>query len=193
MACSLIDEVVVSTDDAQVVAALANLPVRIIDRPSHLATDEASTDDVLLHVDENLGGGLAGPELMVLLQPTSPLRERGLIERGVKAMFDRPEADRLVEVTNQPLFTGAVVDGWWDPHYPEDTRSQDLPLLWYPSGRLYIYRCATAFGEPTPGGQKCLAEAAPRERCTNIDYEDDFLRAELVYNRFNADYEHLDS
>ena len=191
MSCPLVDQIVASTDDRQVVAALAALPVRIVDRPEHLAIDKASTHDVLRHVDAVLGGAAGGPELLVLLQPTSPLREQGQIERGIKAMLDCPDADRLIEVTSQNLFTGKVADGWWKADFPEDTRSQELPSLWYPSGRLYVYRCATVFDEKRQCAEQCLAQPAPRERCTNIDHEEDFLWAELVYRRFATDYDYL--
>lgn len=192
MASPLVDDIVVSTDDPNVMAAVRGMPVRALDRPPHLATDTASTDDVLRQVDGVLGGPSGGPELMVLLQVTSPLRERDLIARGIEMLQARPEADRLIEVTNQRLFTGRVADGWWQAGFPEDTRSQDLPALWYPSGRLYVFRCRVMFDRETPAGRdKCLALTAERERCTNIDHEEDFLWAEGVYSRFHAEFSHL--
>jgi CMP-N,N'-diacetyllegionaminic acid synthase len=193
MASPVVDRIVVSTDDPRVTAAVTGLPVDVMPRPARLATDTASTDDVLRQVDAELGGSTAGPELMVLLQPTSPLREKGQIEAGVQAMRAAPRADRLVEVTSQALFTGRVEDGWWQADFPEDTRTQDLPAVWYPTGRLFIYRAATAFGSVPPGDQRCLAQRAPRERCTNIDDEADLLWAARVYRTFAADYDYLDA
>lgn len=192
LACGAIDRTIVSTDDPRVTEAVAGLPVDVQMRPPELATDIASTHDVLRHVDAALGGDASGPELMVLLQPTSPLRERDQIGRGIAAMRQHPDADRLIEVTSQALFTGRIEDGWWLADFPETTRSQDLPPLWYPSGRLYIYRCANVFGAETGQHDRCLAQTAPHERCTNIDHERDFLWAEHVYDTFALDYQHLE-
>ena len=190
---SLVDRVVVSTDDAQVVAAVEGYPVTVMPRPADLATDTASTDDVLADVDRTLGGAAGGPELMVLLQATSPLREQGLVDTAVERMRQAPEAARLVEVTHQALFTGRVAGGWWDPAFPEDTRSQDLPALWYPTGRLYVYRCGAWFESAAAREERALALEAPRDRCINIDHESDFLWAEHVYRRFHSEYAFLES
>lgn len=67
-----IDDVVVSTDDAEIAdvarAAGAAVPFR---RPSALASDDATTLDVVWHALAELGNR---HDWLVLLQPTSPLR-----------------------------------------------------------------------------------------------------------------------
>jgi N-acylneuraminate cytidylyltransferase/CMP-N,N'-diacetyllegionaminic acid synthase len=69
---SLVDEVVVSTDDAKIAACAlkcgASVPFM---RPPELATDEASSVSVALHALTFYPDA----QQVVLLQPTSPLRE----------------------------------------------------------------------------------------------------------------------
>lgn len=191
LASPVVDRTVVSTDDPAVVAALEGLPVEIIDRPAHLAGDQATSRDVIRHADALLGGSDGGPGLLVLLQPTSPLREADLIGRAVEAIAARPEADQLIELTSQVIGSGKIIDGWWQPNYPETVRSQDLAPVWYPSGRLFVYRCAPTFDFVGRDPERVLALTAPLEKCTNIDHEADFHWAEVVYRRFVKEFEYL--
>ena len=191
LACPALDTIVVSTDDPQVSSAVAGLGVTVVERPAHLASDTARTGDVLRDVDAGLGGAAGGPELIVLLQPTSPLREAGLVDAGLRQIRACPSASRLVEVICQRLFTGRVVGDRWVADFPDGTRSQDLPPVWYPSGRLYVLRCAAVFDAGPAAPQTCLARPGQRERCTNIDHEEDFAWARYVHDRYASDYDYL--
>lgn len=66
-----IDELVVTTDSPEIKKYCVKMAVGFIDRPPELATDEASTEDVILHVLKNK---YYKANKIVLLQPTSPLR-----------------------------------------------------------------------------------------------------------------------
>ncbi len=66
---SVIDGLVVSTDDLEIRLASIALGCIVITRPSELATDEAMSEDVLRHALQTFKA-----EYVVLLQPTSPLR-----------------------------------------------------------------------------------------------------------------------
>src|ERR687886_659490 len=65
-----LDRVVVSTDSPEIAATARELGADVLERPAELARDETPMYDVLLHALEELGR----PEILVLLQPTSPLR-----------------------------------------------------------------------------------------------------------------------
>jgi YrbI family 3-deoxy-D-manno-octulosonate 8-phosphate phosphatase len=69
LASSLVDDVVVSTDDPAIAVAARSAGARVIDRPPVLATDEASSEDALLHV---LGEIENTVDVLVFLQATSP-------------------------------------------------------------------------------------------------------------------------
>jgi hypothetical protein len=122
-----IDQVIVSTDDVRAASMARELGVTVYDRPRELATDTSSTLDVLRQV----GGRYAEergvvPDVVVLLQPTSPLREADLIRRGLELMHADPAATSLLTVFPVRLFTGVIEDGCWRGNFPETTRSQEL-------------------------------------------------------------------
>lgn len=65
-----IDTLICSTDDAEISKVCFEYGCRVHKRPEHLATDTATSADVVLDALRSNGGY----DLMVLLQPTSPLR-----------------------------------------------------------------------------------------------------------------------
>ena len=67
---NIFKEIVVSTDSAEIKSVVQSLglPIRIIDRPSEYATDDASTESVMLHASRHMAC-----DVMVTVQATSPL------------------------------------------------------------------------------------------------------------------------
>ena len=86
---SLIDRVLVSTDSekyAEIVVSLgAEAPFL---RPAELAVDTSSTEDVMMHCDQFLQNDGYDYSRMVLLQCTSPIRHKTLIDECVIQLID---------------------------------------------------------------------------------------------------------
>jgi CMP-N-acetylneuraminic acid synthetase len=187
--CKLVDEIYVSTDDQQIADIATQYGAKVLWRPEVLASDVANTFDVLKYVYyEQLS---CSPELLVLLQATSPLREENLIFKGIKSFLSDDSTDRLMEVNGVKLFSGKVLDGIWKGDYPEETRSQDLPTTYIPSGRLYIYRCISTLEKNLPEGHKTRVIVGDYETNINIDYESDFDKLNFVYSRYEKRYNYL--
>ncbi len=72
--CPLIDRCLLSTEDAEIAETGRVLGAEVVPRPPALATDDASTADVVAHVLGWLAEQGDEPDVVVLLQPTSPLR-----------------------------------------------------------------------------------------------------------------------
>ena len=72
-----IDEVYVSTDCEEIASVVENLDleIKVIDRPANLATDEASTESVMLHFVEQIDF-----DLLVTIQATSPMLSAKLLD-----------------------------------------------------------------------------------------------------------------
>ena len=69
--CSLIDHIIVTTDDKGVKAYAKKFGFYVVDRPNELCTDVARSEDVIIHAVKQLQVPISK---VVLLQPTSPLR-----------------------------------------------------------------------------------------------------------------------
>jgi CMP-N,N'-diacetyllegionaminic acid synthase len=85
--------VVVSTDDDGIAAAAG---VEVLHRPAELAADETPMLDVIRHAAEEIPC-----DLLVLLQPTSPLRRPEHIDESV-ALLRETGADCVVSVAEVP-------------------------------------------------------------------------------------------
>lgn len=176
LASERVGRVVVSTDDEALagLARAAGAEVPFL-RPPELATDEAPTEPAILHAVERLGADGYRPDAVVLLQPTSPVRRPGRIDRAIAQLEDEG-ADSLVGVSEVHPFTwrhgadGAVPT--YDPR--ARPRRQDLA----PGERLFvengsIYVTATDLLERTGcrlGGRIALHEMDAAEA---IDVDDE--------------------
>ena len=93
---SLVTRTVVSTDDDEIAALAASCGAGVVHRPPALSGDAASTESALLHALDVLAleEGYR-PELVVLLQATSPIRESADID-GALRLLRETGADSLL-------------------------------------------------------------------------------------------------
>ena len=84
-----VDRVIVSTDDIEIAKISekwgADIPFI---RPKELATDIATTVDVIMHALINVEGGKEVYDYIMLLQPTSPLRTSEHVSNTIKMLVN---------------------------------------------------------------------------------------------------------
>ena len=93
-----IDEVVVSTDDAEIAYAARSAGAWVVDRPERLAGDTASSESALQHALGQLAARGAVPEVVVFVQATSPFIDPADLKRAV-ALVQDDECDVAFSVT----------------------------------------------------------------------------------------------
>jgi len=94
-----LNKIVVSSDDIEILRIAKNYNCEIIKRPKKYATDYASSASVVVHTLQYLKRKENYvPDIVVLLQPTSPLRTVVDIDSAIK-LFLRRKADALISVT----------------------------------------------------------------------------------------------
>ncbi|MCX2680679.1 acylneuraminate cytidylyltransferase family protein [Galbibacter sp. EGI 63066] len=137
------ENIIVSTDDDNIksCAEKTGLKVPFI-RPSELATDTVSTYDVLKHAltfCENQG---YYPEIIVLLQPTSPFRKSTHIREALRLFDDSTDMVVSVKETkSNPYYVLFEEDkeGFLIKSKEGDfTRRQDSPKVWEYNGAIYV-------------------------------------------------------
>lgn len=146
--CGVLSEIMISSEDDEILhfARLHgfNSPYR---RPKELGGDFASTVDVVEDVLQWLEQRNQLPDILVLLQPTSPLRSADDISRAIN-QFIESDADSMVSVhkmVEHPFKSmHQCADGQW--HYlakPEQQahRRQDYDDQYYTiNGALYLVK-----------------------------------------------------
>lgn len=95
----LIDNLVVSTDSSEIAGVCERYGVKVPElRPAYLATDEASSMDVLEYVLNNEEKSGRIYDYLILLEPTSPLRKKGDLDNIIQMAGDNSDKDGVVSV-----------------------------------------------------------------------------------------------
>lgn len=179
----------VSTDDEKIkkIAEQTGLKVPFL-RPAALATDTASTQEVILHaVDfyENRFGRKFHKAL--LLQPTSPFRETAHIEDAM-AMYSL-EVDMVVSVKEtkaNPYFNlfESTGSGWIEKskkaHF---TDRQSCPKVYELNGSIYIINLSSLRAKKMSEFDKMKAFVMDAKYSIDIDNELDWKITELIISR----------
>lgn len=143
-----LQNIMLSTEDEEILhfANLHNIDTRYR-RPAFLSSDTAQTNDVVKDFVAWLERQNELPDILILLQPTSPLRSAEDIDRAV-AQFLEQQADSMVSVhkmVEHPYKSmQADANGSW--HYlakpaKEVSRRQDYDENFYTiNGALYLVR-----------------------------------------------------
>lgn len=97
--CSRIDRIFLSSDDEEILSAGRALGVYSdYRRPPELSGDKASLVDTVIHALDWLAATGERYDIVVLLQPTSPLRSAEDVAAAMEKFLAMPEARTLVSV-----------------------------------------------------------------------------------------------
>lgn len=182
-----IDTVVVSTDDAEIkdISEEFGAIVPFL-RPESLSNDTASSFDVIQHAIQFLK--IEGENnLIVLLQPTSPLRTVEELDLALE-FFMRKKAKGVVSISeceHSPLWANVLPKDDSMAHFIRTEvlgkRSQDLEKFYRLNGSIYIYQTQELiknnqffYHDNVYGFETRLSTSV------DIDTELDFLIAETI-------------
>lgn len=138
-----ISRVFVSTDDAEIARIARDYGAEVIMRPPEISGDAASSESALLHALGHLRKeqGYA-PDLVVFLQPTSPLRRANDVQNAIETLI-REGADSLFSACVQQGFVWRrqgrdVVSLTYD--FRARPRRQDAPEDLVENGSIYVFK-----------------------------------------------------
>lgn len=180
-----VDKVVLSTDVEEIaeVARRAGCEVPFL-RPAALATDNATSIDVVLHALDQV----TPHDIVVLLQPTSPARSPADIDLTVAPLAAGAPACVSVCAAAQSPYWMYRLDGQHrlQPLLgdgPTVTRRQDLPPVYVLNGAVYAARTGWLRRQRSFVSAETVAHVMPPERSIDIDTLDDFEMFERLVAR----------
>ncbi len=168
--------IVSSDDDAIIQVARQHACDVPFKRPAELATDAASSVDVVLHALQHCPDF----DYVLLLQPTSPLRTAADIDGTFALLQQRQSASCVsvcpVEETPYWMYhvasSGAMKRVLEPPDHAH--RRQDLPTVCMLNGAVYISSVPAFMAHRSFVTPETLAYVMPRERSFDVDTRDDF-------------------
>jgi len=185
-ASGVVDRMILSTDSTEIAAEgrRAGLEVPFV-RPAVLAQDDTPMLPVIEHAVSELSATGWEPEIVVLLQPTSPLRTGAHVREAVQ-MLRETGADSVVTVVEVPRhlspdYVMKIDAGRLVPFLSEGariTRRQDTRPAFVRDGTAYVFWTRTLRATRSIYGDHCHPlVVAPHESIT-IDTPDDWDAAE---------------
>lgn len=181
-----IDEVVITTDDTEILSIATNYGVLSINRPPELSNDTSSTFDAIKHA---INGLEKKYDYVVLLQATSPLRNEKHLDEAIE-LLERKNANAVIsvcEMDHNPLWSNTLNDNLSMNNFLKDgilnKRSQDLEKYYRLNGAIYICLSDKLLSEES-FFLKDRAFAYKMDKTSSIDIDDkfDFKLAELFLN-----------
>lgn len=177
-----VDRVVLSSEDDEIMRVAKGLGCEVpFVRPAELATDAAPGIAPVLDALARL----PGYGLVVLLQPTSPLRSAADIDACIEACV-RLKAPACVSVTSNAKSPYWVYAVGADQKLvallksPPPERAQPLHIL---NGAVYVARTEWLQQHRDFVGADTVAHVMPAERSVDIDDEIDFAFAQFLIER----------
>ena len=184
----LFDEVMVSTDDAEIaeVARAAGAAVPFL-RSAETSDDYATTMDVLAEVLRAYEARERAFDLLCCLYPTAPFVTAEKLRRAAEAL-EASGADALVPVvafSYPPQRSFSLTDGRLAYNFPQyvRTRSQDLPTWYHDAGQFYFYKVAELAADAVSGGYaiRAVPFVLDEMEVQDIDHLVDWELAEMKY------------
>lgn len=182
------DSLIVSTDSADIAGVASTYGVEVpFLRPDYLSGDTASSIDVVEHAINYLRSQGHNYDYLVLLEPTSPLREPSDIVNSLELMT-KTGADSVVSVcmaeTQHPKYmfrlgndSGLVPyeGGLFSP-----LRRQEIDRLFFLEGTVYASSIDTLLSKRVFCHERTVGYVVPKWKSLEIDDMVDFVMVESI-------------
>ena len=161
-----LDAILVSTDSDKIADIAKQYGAQVIMRPEELATDTASTQDVMVHALQKYPA-----DTLVLLQPTSPCRSEGLIDACI---------EEFLENDYDSLATGWICD--YKEYGKNTLPRQQIEGFFYDDGNVYVIKADNIL-QGDRYGAKIGHKIISRYENAEIDDEFDFWLLEQILRK----------
>lgn len=189
--CNYINRSIVTTDSLEIAQISTKNQIEVpFLRPTNISNDNDSAKSYVLHALEFLQNKENYiPEIVLILQPTSPFRNLIDIERSLE-ILDNKDADSVVSVTEidkkfNPEWQFKIMkDGSleffnkgidWNSLV---SRRQKLMSTYIRNGAVYCFKRKCLSLYENIYGEKVFSYIMPKARSINLDTYDDWFEAE---------------
>lgn len=184
---------IVSTDTKEVASVAGMYDAKVLMRPAELARDDTPMAVVVKQVLEELKSTESyEPNLVVVLQPTSPLRQAKHIDQAIEKM-EQTGADSVVSVClaeHSPYWMVKLEGDKAVPFVesaPEYTTRQSLPPVYRLNGAIYVLKPHLALEQDKVFGGDMRAIIMSEQDSVDVNTWTDLRRAEAIIKERKKD------
>lgn len=196
-----VDRVIVSTDDDEIAEISKRYGSEVpFLRPENLATDDAKGIAPVLHAIDWCRNNDTIYDILILLQPTSPLRLDVDIDSAIEMLFLK-NARAVVSVCrvecspdwiNILPHNGCMANFMKLRQEQENEDGQERLHFYRLNGAIYVAFCDYLLEKKSFLGDRTFSYIMPKERSVDIDDEMDFMFAEFLMMNKNGKRKEID-
>ncbi len=183
----LINKIIVSTDSQKIANFSKSRHVEVpFLRPKKLSQSNSSTIDVIYHTVEYLKKHENYvPDIITILQPTSPLRTSNELDKSIKLLKNSKNVTSILGVTkvkNHPFLYFEIKNSFLKPSksdFQKYFQRQQFPTFFYPTGSIYTFWYKTLKKYGNIYGPKIKPLLIDVEDSIDIDTPNDLFAAEM--------------
>lgn len=182
----LFDRVIVDTDSEEIAKVAKKLGAEVpYLRPKKLAGDKAVVIDAVLLLLKRLKVDGYAPDIISLLQTTSPLREVSDVVTCYK-LLKRPDVDSVITVCeSHPRFYHRMANGKLkliNPDTENIINRQQAEMGYMTNGCIvYMIRTKAFLSKKKFIYDGTYSVVSPKWRSVDLDYVEDWIHAEILY------------
>ncbi|MCB9426829.1 MAG: acylneuraminate cytidylyltransferase family protein [Flavobacteriales bacterium] len=188
-----IDKLIVSTDCKEIASIAKEYKAEVpFLRPTELASDEASSYSFIRHAVDYFLQSNETYDYLVLLQPTTPFRKEGDIDKMIDLAQKEPDVDMVVSVVKSkanPYYNlfEEDKDGYLQKcKQSVASRRQDVKEVYEINGSVYVIKTTSLLEKGTLNFDKVLKFEMSSEYSIDIDNQMDFDFAEFMYKKVSS-------
>ncbi|KLO22766.1 cytidylyltransferase domain-containing protein [Marinitoga sp. 1155] len=176
-----ITDIVVTTDNEDIIDVVKPIDVKIRKRPKNLAEDNITLDPVIYDAYEWYKNNYSDVDYVITLQPTSPLLTKETLEKAIQYIIVQ-NYDTVLSVVDNTHLSWKKENKKIIPNYSERLNRQWLPKIYKETGAFLISK--KEFISPNNRfGKKVSVFEVPPEEAIDIDTPLDWYIAEKIMQR----------
>jgi CMP-N-acetylneuraminic acid synthetase len=188
----LLNRVIVSTEDEEIAQISRQYGAEVpFLRPVEYAQDHSPSSEAVLHVLDTLEAQGDAYDIIVLLEPTSPLRKVNDIDTALSQFVNSGEFEALVSLgevhMEHPMIVKKVIDGRLAPYMEVKQaiwQRQQVDKAYFPYGVIYAVKVAEYRQHKSFYLPNTMPYFIERWQNYEVDDLDDFLITELMLKQY---------
>ncbi len=186
---TLIDKIIVNSDSAEVLSiAKSYNGIFAMERPKVLAQDESPAIDYMMQTIAEVERNNEYYDLVVIIQPSSPLRSGSDIDNTIKLLIDNIHASSAVSVVKLPhmvhphklkVMKGLTLEPFLISE-GQMTAAHELPDVYVRNCAVYVFKTENLKRGVTYGDE-CLGFEMPEQTSVDINEMIEFKFAEYLF------------